>query len=81
MSANADSVEAASDGFVRLAGLVEHPRGGVLEQLRVTAELKRRTDALERELVARARAEGATWQQIGDALRVARQSAQRRFAR
>jgi hypothetical protein len=52
-----------------------------LDRLRANAQLTRAAAALERELVASARREGATWQQIADALGMSRQSAQQRFGR
>lgn len=46
--------------------------------LRAVVALKRMSEQLERRHVARARRDGWTWQQIGDALGVSRQAVHRK---
>lgn len=48
--------------------------------LRATATMRRGIDALQTELVATARSEGASWAAIGDALGVTTQAAHQRFS-
>jgi len=81
VSAHADNgggVAARLAGHARVLG---DPAMPVLERLRAYAELKRLSGELERELVARARREGTSWQGIAEVLGVARQTAHRRFGR
>jgi len=66
---------------VRHAKALGDPAAPVLDRLRAHAEFKRLGGALERELVARARREGATWEGIAEALGLARQTVHRRFRR
>jgi hypothetical protein len=47
--------------------------------LRASAVVRRGIDVLQAELVATARAEGASWSAIGDALGVTTQAAHQRF--
>jgi hypothetical protein len=47
--------------------------------LRATAAMRRGVDALQAELVATARGEGASWAAIGEALGVTTQAAHQRF--
>jgi hypothetical protein len=47
--------------------------------LRATAALRRGVEALQAELVATARSEGASWASIGEALGVTTQAAHQRF--
>jgi DNA-directed RNA polymerase specialized sigma24 family protein len=49
--------------------------------LRAVVVLRRLADRLERTHVKRARAQGWTWQQIGDALGVSRQAVHKRYGR
>jgi hypothetical protein len=51
-----------------------------LMKLCALQEQRKVIDTLERLAVIQARAEGATWQQIGDACGLARQNAHRKFA-
>ncbi|WP_186318938.1 hypothetical protein [Streptomyces sp. SAJ15] len=50
-----------------------------LDGLRQTAELRRRLDGQEEALVRRARAAGATWARIAEALGVSRQAAHKKY--
>ncbi len=49
--------------------------------LRAIAALRRLIDDLEHRQVQRARAEGWSWQQIGDALGISRQAAHKKHGR
>ena len=49
--------------------------------LQAVVVLRRLADRLERTHVKRARAQGWTWQQIGDALGVSRQAVHKRYGR
>lgn len=62
--------------------LVLEPAGEVelvLEQLADTVSRRRNLELVERALVAVARHRGATWAQVGEALKVSRQAAQKRY--
>jgi DNA-directed RNA polymerase specialized sigma24 family protein len=49
--------------------------------LQAVVVLRRLTDRLEQAQVSAARAEGWTWQQIGDALGVSRQAVHKKYGR
>lgn len=51
-----------------------------LDVLRALADRKALRDELERVAVTEARQSGATWEEIGEALRLPRQAVHRRFA-
>lgn len=51
------------------------------EGLQAVVVLRRVTDRLEETHVAAARAEGWTWQEIGDALGVSRQAVHKKYGR
>jgi hypothetical protein len=51
----------------------------IVDVLRDLADTRRRLDQLEHSVVALLRANGATWEQIGEELGMSRQNAQRRF--
>jgi hypothetical protein len=55
------------------------PVWNIVIVLRDLAETRRRLDQLEHSVVALLRANGATWEQIGEELGISRQNAQRRF--
>jgi CRP-like cAMP-binding protein len=52
-----------------------------VDRLGLAVRLERSHERLMRELVASARRQGVTWQQIGDQLGVPRQTAHRRYRR
>ena len=54
---------------------------GPAEGLQAVAVLRRIADRLEASHVMAARAEGWTWQEIGDALGVSRQAVHKRYGR
>lgn len=55
--------------------------GAPLDGLCHSARVSQALDKLQRELVARARASGRSWTEIGDSLGISRQSAWERFSR
>jgi hypothetical protein len=81
MSEDADRDREVGALLARHAKALGDPGAPVLDRLRAHAEFKRLGGALERELVARARREGATWEGIAEALGLARQTVHRRFGR
>jgi hypothetical protein len=81
MSGHVDNSGGGGGQLVRHARVSGNAAAPVLDRLRANAQLRRGAAELERELVASARREGATWQQIADALGMSRQSAQQRFGR
>lgn len=71
---------APDDELRRLAGRLARVRTSpVLEVLAERRRLASRLDSYELELVAAARDAGHTWVEIGDALGIARQNAERKF--
>ena len=58
---------------------VNDPTIEPLERVRASAELSMRLRTLEHRLAERARNEGRTWAEIGQALEITRQGAQQRF--
>jgi hypothetical protein len=68
------------DDYLKSALSVTHRRRvGALGMLRLLEPLRIALRAYERQLVAQARREGASWQEVGDALGVPRQTAHRRW--
>lgn len=65
--------------FVSVLVAVEHLPDDPLSALRVLTESEHELERIRREQVVAARAAGASWQQIGDALGVTRQSAWESF--
>jgi hypothetical protein len=50
-----------------------------LDRLQASAELRVRLNTFARQLAAKARDEGRTWGEIGEALEITKQAAQQRF--
>jgi hypothetical protein len=65
----------------RLVAALTDPRGVGLEAVVAARELTRRSEDAVRDAVARARASGATWQEVGEVLGTSRQAAFQRFGR
>lgn len=66
---------------VRLADALDEPATLGLDAVAAAREVARRGEDAMREAVGRARAGGATWQEIGDVLGTSRQAAFQRFGR
>lgn len=64
-----------------VADLVDEllPRGSVLDRARLAADIAAAADRLSRSEVARAKEQGATWADVGEAFGVATQTAHERF--
>jgi hypothetical protein len=64
---------------VRLYGVLSNPVVADLERLRACEEIHGRLRTFERQLVARARDGGATWDEVAEALELSKQAAHQRF--
>jgi hypothetical protein len=73
-----DNARRELDAIAQLLRAIGGGDPAPLDRLRMSRQLRDRSGRLERELVVAARTNGATWQQIGDALGVPRQTAHRR---
>ena len=72
---------AALDTLIELTGNVGSTSGDLLDMLGRIRLVELAADQARRAIVAEARADGSTWQEIGDALGTSRQAAQERFTR
>lgn len=71
-------IDLAADGAARSA-VDELARGGDAGRLAAANRLRHATEALVTELVAEARADGATWADIGEVLGVSTQAAHQKY--
>lgn len=71
-------IDLAADGAAR-AAVGELARGGDAGRLEAANRLRHATEALVTELVAEARADGATWADIGEVLGVSTQAAHQKY--
>lgn len=71
-------IDLAADSALRSA-VDELVRGDDDQRLEAAARLRQASEALVTELVAKARAEGATWADIGEVLGVSTQAAHQKY--
>ena len=71
-------IDLAADGSAR-AAVDDLARGGGAGRLEAANRLRHATEALVTELVAAARADGATWADIGEVLGVSTQAAHQKY--